>query len=371
MKISPIIVGGLGALTLIECTYAHPGMATTVREIEQRVKRTVRPGFRLLIGDIKDGGSTPVGKSIARILLEQESGQSDETYTIPGALASAKCKADTCCVWAYVALDLTKLFRGPSGRCNENARTAIRLGFHDAGTWQEGLDFGGADGSIMLAREEIGRADNKGLQNIVSILRVLQLKYKPFGVGVADLIQFAAKHAVVTCPLGPRIRTFVGRKDSSRPSQNGLLPGVTDSADSLIALFRAKTISPHSLVALLGAHTTSTQTTVDPRRPGAPQDGTPGVWDTLFYNQTLGLGPMPKNVLRFQSDVVLAKDPRTAGEWERFSMGSDAQHHWNEDYAYSYIRVSMLGVGNVNKLVECTKVLPPAKKGFQGAGELL
>src|SRR5690242_8126922 len=298
MKLSPIIIGSLGALTFLECTYAYPGMGSTVREIEERVQeRKVRPGFQrvpthsrrqatevvdpnevedeaeevedeadeaddvpVLIGDIKDGGRTPIGQAIARILLEQETGQSSEAgYKAPGTLGSAKCKADTCCVWSYISAELTKLFKGVSGRCNRNARAAIRLGFHDAGTWKEGLDFGGADGSIILAKEEISRPDNKGLQDIVRILGNLQKIYKAYGVGAADLIQFASQHAVVTCPLGPRIRTFVGRKDSSRANTDGLLPGVNDSADQLIALFKAKTISPHELVALLGAHTTSQQ----------------------------------------------------------------------------------------------------------------
>lgn len=145
---------------------------------------------------------------------------------------------------------------------------------------------------------------------------------------------------------------------------------MNDSADKLIGLFQDKTIIPRDLVALLGAHTTSQQFFVDKSKFAAPQDGTPGVWDTLFYNQTLGTGPLPKAVYRFPSDIALSKDPRTANEWASFS-GSGGQSHWNEDYAYSYIRLSLLGVNNINNLTECTKVLPNAKPTFQGAGELL
>ena len=149
------------------------------------------------------------------------------------------------------------------------------------------------------------------------------------------------------------------------------MPGINDTADQLISLFQAKTISPHDLVALLGAHTTSQQNHINPSREGAPQDGTPGVWDTLFYNQTLGLGPLPKAVLRFPSDVVLANDARTRGEWAKFSQGREGQEEWNEDYAYSYIRLSLLGVNNINGLTECTKVLPMPTRSFRGEGELL
>jgi hypothetical protein len=230
-----------------------------------------------------------------------------------------------------------------------------------------GKDYGGADGSIALSKEEEFRAENKGLGDIIKLARVWQKKY---GVGMGDLIQFMAIHAVVTCPLGPRIRFFVGRKDSNKAAPDGLLPDVNDDADTLIQLFEDKTILPHDLVALLGAHTTSQQFFVDSSRKGAPQDGTPGVWDALFYNQTLGTGPLPKEVMRFPSDIVLSKDPRTADEWEQFN-GPDGQSHWNEDYAASYIRLSMLGVNQMNDMKECTKVLPMPSPQFKGEGELL
>lgn len=96
------------------------------------------------------------------------------------------------------------------------ARAAVRLGFHDAGTWSEGLadagsDFGGADGSFILFNE-VTRSENRGLEGIDAYARKLLRKYP---VGVADLIQYMAIHATVTCPLGPRIRMFVGRRVSS------------------------------------------------------------------------------------------------------------------------------------------------------------
>jgi hypothetical protein len=49
MKLSTIIIGGLGALTIIECTYAYSETGATVREIEQRLQeRQGRPSFRRL-----------------------------------------------------------------------------------------------------------------------------------------------------------------------------------------------------------------------------------------------------------------------------------------------------------------------------------
>jgi hypothetical protein len=324
-----------------------------------------------MIGDLKQGATTPVGQSIQNILLRTESAEGTNSRYIPsGLLGSKKCKADTCCVWAYVSLAMSLKFTGPTGRCNDLARAAIRLGFHDAGTWSSsraanGQDFGGADGSIVLSGSEITRPENNGLQAIAKQMATWQ---KQFGVSMADLIQYGANHAVVTCPLGPRIRSFVGRKDSKTPALDGLLPDAKANADSLISLFEDKTISGHELAALLGAHSTSKQFFFDKTKAGAPQDGTPGVWDVRFYNQTLETTGVPKKVFRIPSDIVLAQHPSMSNEWTKFRQPNNVgQKHWNEDYATAYTRLSLLGVNNINNLTECTKTLPNARPDFLGA----
>ena len=324
-----------------------------------------------MIGDLKQGATTPVGQSIQNILLRTESAEgTNSRYLPPALLGSNKCKADTCCVWAYVSLAMSLKFTGPTGRCNDLARAAIRLGFHDAGTWSSSLaangqDFGGADGSIVLSGSEVNRPENNGLQAIIKQMATWQ---KLFGVSMADLIQYGAAHAVVTCPLGPRIRSFVGRKDSKTAAPDGLLPDAKASADSLISLFEDKTISGHELAALLGAHSTSKQFFFDTTRAGAPQDGTPGVWDVRFYNQTLETTGVPKKVFRIPSDVVLAQHSSMANEWTKFRQPNNVgQKHWNEDYATAYTRLSLLGVNNINNLTECTKTLPNARPDFLGA----
>jgi len=171
-----------------------------------------------LLGDLKNGITTPTGQTIANILLGTETGQSQDPATPPanGGVGGCKTSTDTCCIWYSISADLTKAFKGKTGRCNAVARMAIRLGFHDAGTWSQklanaGQDFGGADGSLVLFNE-ITRRENRGLEVVVALAKVLQAKYKNNKVTMADLIQYMANHAVVTCPLGPRVRTFVGRK---------------------------------------------------------------------------------------------------------------------------------------------------------------
>jgi hypothetical protein len=134
--------------------------------------------------------------------------------------------------------------------------------------------------------------------------------------------------ATVVCPLGPRIRSFVGRKDNPTLPPDGLLPDVNDSADSMVALFERKTIKAHGLAALVGAHTTSQQRFFDKQRALDPQDSTPGVWDVKFYGQTLQNNP-PGRVLKFPSDVVLSTHPKISDEWKQFA-GPGGQEHWND-----------------------------------------
>jgi hypothetical protein len=87
----------------------------------------------------------------------------------PGALGTPSCKADTCCVWTYIASEMTNVFKGPSGRCTALARGAIRLGFHDAAAWNT-TTAGGADGSMLLTNE-VTRTENRGLEEIVDQMR--------------------------------------------------------------------------------------------------------------------------------------------------------------------------------------------------------
>jgi hypothetical protein len=183
-------------------------------------------------------------------------------------------------------------------------------------------------------------------------------KYKQYGASMADIIQMGGTVATVVCPLGPRIRSFVGRKDNPTPAQDGLMPEATQDADFMIKLFEDKTIKPHGLAALVGAHTTSQQRFFKPARALDPQDSTPGVWDVLFYPQTLDPNP-PKRVLKFPSDVSLSTHPRISSEWKEFA-GAGGQDHWNDDFAKEMVRLGLLGVKNINNLTECTKVLPPS-----------
>ncbi|KAI1342182.1 ligninase H2 [Xylariaceae sp. FL0016] len=317
-----------------------------------------------LLGDLvnKDYATlSPTGRTIRDLLLLNGAPESDLEYINVPPLNSTACAQDTCCVWKYIADEMTDLFRGESGRCTRWARMAIRLGFHDAAAWSlpTADQGGGADGSICLT-DEFTEAENSGLEDMCFQMRDWFAEWhddKGWDISMADLIQMGANIATVVCPLGPRVRSFVGRMDDATPNQSKLLPSALAPADELIRLFRDKTISPHQLVALVGAHTTSQQSGVNASRAGDPQDSTPGVWDVLFYEQTFGAVETPNRVFQFPSDLALAKDSVTADEWSTF-LGDAGQDHWNMDYSYAYIRMSLMGVNNINNLTECTRALP-------------
>lgn len=203
----------------------------------------------------------------------------------------------------------------------------------------------------MMDLGEQKRPENNGLQSVRTLLRSVQAKYK---VGYADLAQYAHNHATISCPKGPRIRTFVGRKDATKAAPDGLLPDVNDTPDNLIALFERKGFTANDLAALVGAHAAAKQRFVDTTQAEKPLDTTPGVWDVEFYNDTLQNPPSDK-IFVLPSDKKLSVHPKINDEWLAF-VGD--QPHWNEDYAKSYIKMSLLGVQNLKDLKDCTKTLP-------------
>lgn len=310
-------------------------------------QRAPQPG---LILDLLNGVLNSMQQLIKNIVTGATSAIAGEISTKPLICIQS---LDKCCVWYDVSAELTKLFKEKDGRCNDNARAAIRFGFHDAGSWDKQSTHGGADGSLMMDFGEENRPENNGLQNIRQILRGVRAKYN---VGYADLAQYAHNHASISCPRGPRVRTLVGRKDATRAAPDGLLPDVHDTADNLIALFERKGFDAHDLAALLGAHSSAKQRFVDPSQAGKPLDTTPGVWDVEFYNDTLNQ-PTKKNpnIFVLPADAVLSVHPKLNDEWKSF-VGD--QPHWNEDYSKAYFKMSLTGVTNLAELKDCSKTLP-------------
>ncbi|KAL1800329.1 hypothetical protein ACET3X_000671 [Alternaria dauci] len=311
-----------------------------------------------IIDDILDGPLTGIAQLIADILAGKKSPVDDTKTNKP--LSCSLVSVDKCCAWYDVSAELTKHFVGADKECNDNARAAVRMGFHDAGSWDKNAPNGGADGSLLMDFGEENRPENNGLQKIRTLLRGVQAKYK---VGYADLVQYAHNHATLSCPKGPRLFTFVGRSDATKAAPNGLLPDVRDDANKMIDLFKQKGFTARDLAALVGAHATAKQRFVDTKYAEKPLDTTPGVWDVEFYNDTLtnpvGISKDQK-VFVLPSDKVLSKHSEIKSDWNAY-VGN--QVRWNLDYAKAYIRMSLLGVEKTDllKLTDCTRTLPVSK----------
>ncbi|KAG4440803.1 hypothetical protein IFR05_003731 [Cadophora sp. M221] len=266
-------------------------------------------------------------------------------------------------VWTAIAVQLKGMYLGPDGQCNDDARAAIRLAFHDCGTWDSSQGAtGGCDGSLVntinlatstngVPDRELSRGENGFLTDIS--LKLINVKNANPSITMADLISFSAAVAIVTCPGGPQMQTFVGRKDSFTPAKPNGLPDVHASANNLFALFQAKGFSAKDLAALLGAHSTSKgfgQTADMPS--GTPQDGTPGLWDVKYYQDTL---TPPAGVVPFPSDRNLAAHPVVGKEFLGF-VGR--QSKWTGDFKDAMLKMTLLGVPNQKSLIDCTNAVP-------------
>ncbi|KAJ6577755.1 heme peroxidase, partial [Mycena capillaripes] len=158
-----------------------------------------------------------------------------------------------------------------TGRCNDLARAVVRLAFHDAGPYPitlkaAGKNSGAADGSLLISAAEQSRPENKGLQSITAALKDLP---KQYGGSPGDVLHLAA----LTCPGGPVINTYIGRKP---PAANYTAP---DPVPVLLARFADMDCITRELMAFMGAHWTAKQRFVDTTRANQPMDSTVEIWD--------------------------------------------------------------------------------------------
>ncbi|KAG6478162.1 hypothetical protein ZIOFF_061594 [Zingiber officinale] len=107
-------------------------------------------------------------------------------------------------------------------------RFQVRLGWHDAGTYDKNIEewpqCGGANGSLRF-EIELKHSANAGLVNALKLLQPIKEKY--LGITFADLFQLASATAVEESG-GPHIPMKYGRVDVSGPEQcpdEGRLPG--------------------------------------------------------------------------------------------------------------------------------------------------
>ncbi|KAI0705026.1 manganese peroxidase 1 [Cerioporus squamosus] len=263
-----------------------------------------------------------------------------------------------CCVWFDVLDDIqANLFDG--GECGEEVHESLRLTFHDAIGFSPALfaqgKFGGngADGSIMSFAE-------------------IETAFRPFAlahqVSFGDFIQFAGAVGVSNCAGGPRLQFLAGRSNVTQPSPDLLVPEPSDSTDTILARMGDAGFSPSEVVDLLISHTVAAQDHVDPTIPGTPFDSTPGSFDSQFFIETLLKGVLfPGNgsnvgevlsplagELRLFSDAELARDPRTACEWQSFITD-----HGSMVAKFEAVMSKLAVLGqNPAHLVDCSDVIP-------------
>ncbi|KAI4847626.1 heme peroxidase [Aureobasidium sp. EXF-8845] len=275
-----------------------------------------------------------------------------KAFTLLAFTALAQAHGDCPAIWSTIASDLSQSFIGPNG-CTDLARGAIRFAFHDAGSYSSKTPAyapatGGADGSLLLSSVEISRDENNGLQQYYAFLRGKYNQYKS-RVGAADLIQFAASVAIV-----------VGRKDTSTPAPDNLLPkafGPGAAQQVLIQLFEDKGISQPELAALIGAHTASKAIAQEANGIpyNGPQDSTPEKWDVVYYSQT---DTHPRGVYSFESDINLSNPNATVGQV--FQSFVNSQSKWNAAFAPAMAHLSVLGIPQSDQanFIHCTSAVP-------------
>nr|AVJ41188.1 manganese peroxidase [Irpex lacteus] len=270
-----------------------------------------------------------------------------------------------CCALFAIRDDIQEnLFDG--GQCGEEVHESFRLTFHDAiGIGSNGG--GGADGSIAVFEAiETAFHANNGVDEIID-------EQKPFiarhNITPGDFIQFAGAVGVSNCPGAPRLDFFLGRPNPVAPAPDKTVPEPFDSVTSILARFKdAGNFSPEEVVALLGSHTIAAADHVDPTIPGTPFDSTPEVFDTQVFlevqlrgtlfpgtagNQGEVQSPL-RGEIRLQSDHDLARDQRTACEWQSFVNN---QAKLQRNFKAAFKKLSILG-HDERRLIDCSEVIP-------------
>ncbi|KAI0356396.1 lignin peroxidase isozyme LP7 [Trametes cingulata] len=279
-----------------------------------------------------------------------------------------------CCQLFAVRDDIQQnLFHG--GQCGEEAHESLRITFHDAISISPALEAkgqfggGGADGSIAIFPEiETNFHANIGLDEIVAAQKPIIARHN---LSHADFIMFAGALGASNCPGAPRLDFFLGRKDATRPAPDGLVPEPFDTLEDVFARLADASNGEFDeilTVWLLTAHTIAASDHLDETIPGTPMDSTPHIWDTQFFIETQLRGtafpgkggnhgevmsPL-KGEIRLQTDHLLARDSRTACEWQSFVNN---QQKAQDMFAFVFHDLSMLGQ-NPDTLIDCSELIP-------------
>jgi L-ascorbate peroxidase len=207
----------------------------------------------------------------------------------------------------------------------EHAPAHLRLAFHDAGTYDQLTDTGGAHGAVHLF-EELRRAENTGWGHAcIEVLAEPKAHYAC--LSWADLIAIGGAAAVQKCG-GPVIQIGLGRTDSNVPAPTNRLPGGYEGAFLLKATFARMGLGTRELVALSGAHTLGHFQ----RRPLTPD---PWVFSNSYFVQLL-----TQSDTLIQTDHALLRDPELRQLVELYAAD---EARFRADFADAFRRLTWLG----------------------------
>lgn len=274
---------------------------------------------------------------------------------------------EACCVLFPVMDDIQELF---DNECGEDFHESLRLTFHDAIAFSPKAGGGGADGSVItFSDQELLNSANNGIDDIIEAQKPILANHN---ISAGDFIQFAGAVGLTNCPGAPRIPFFMGRPPAKAPAPNSLVPEPFDSVDKILARFADAGFSPREVVALLASHSTAASDTIEPGLRGVPFDTTPSEFDSQFFLETLLKGtafPGTGNTtagevkspiageIRIASDEQLARDARTACDWQDFATD---QAKMSREFGAAMLKLSLLGQDK-RKLIDCSEVIPQAK----------
>ncbi|KAF8578976.1 class II peroxidase [Ramaria rubella] len=283
-----------------------------------------------------------------------------------------------CCPFFALRDDLQKnLF---NNECGVDAREALRLSFLDAIAHSLSLKRlgkphgGGADGSMLtFPCVEPYYAANSGISDIVDALLPFLASHP---VSAGDLIQFAAAVGISNCVGAPRLHFKAGRPQAMSPAPEGLTPEPQDSVTEILARFAdSGGFSPDEVVALLAAHSIAISDHVDSTIKDAPFDSTPYAFDTQIHlemllrereylgstNSTRDVAsPLPfasgdlSGVLRLRSDYAIARDARTACQWQGFI---NKQTEMTRAFKVAMAKLAVVGQDTTD-FVDCSEAVP-------------
>ncbi|KAJ7142400.1 heme peroxidase, partial [Mycena epipterygia] len=222
---------------------------------------------------------------------------------------------------------------------------------------------GAADGSLLWDPNEVLRSENDGLTSIVNLLQPLHAQFGDVTPG--DLLHLAGVLGVLACPGGPRITAWVGRPQPKNIAPTGLLPSPDDPVEKILDRFADMGFTIRDLMALVGAHSTGTQSFVDPAKANSSFDSTVDLWDVKYCTFPPVDGELSSfqgliallcalGVLKLHSDVNFAGNSSTSADFARYFNN---QPDWDEDYISAHERLSVLGYDTAT-LTNCTELMP-------------